>query len=207
MQNTLNEVKSTDTYIDEDISSLVSYIINIYIAKYPISGYINNNPNLHLANLEKFLNKKQLEIIKYPYHSEKPISLIINPNSINKITINIMVNPTNGIVDKESINLLNKLYKNIEENLTVEELLAIIQNNNIVNTDTSNIEYFIIRCQENIVLRSKIIEYIKNALDISDMNIASNGIYRRNMFIREFYNYYGIVDNNKKLVRSKKNNN
>ena len=48
------------TFKDEDTLSLINHLINIYIAKYPISGYISKDPTLHLVNVEKHLNKKQL---------------------------------------------------------------------------------------------------------------------------------------------------
>ena len=97
------------TFKDEDTLSLINHLINIYISKYPISGYISKDPTLHLANVEKHLNKKQLSIIKYPYQTDRPLGITLNCSNNDKIIINIIVDPTTGIVNKESLYFLSKL--------------------------------------------------------------------------------------------------
>ena len=69
------------TFKDDDTLTLIDYLINIYIAKYPINGYISKDHNLHLVNIEKHLNKNQLSIIKYPYQIDKPINIILDRKS------------------------------------------------------------------------------------------------------------------------------
>lgn len=184
------------TFKDEDTLSLIDYLINIYIAKYPINGYISKDHNLHLVNIEKHLTERQLGIIKYPYQTNKPISIVFN-----KIVINIIIDPTTGIVDKESIYFLRNIYKNLKDNITIIELYNYIISSNISTISIDDLTSYIIECQRRLELRNIIIEYVMNSLLESDMNIVSNGIYRSMMFTKEMNTCYHTQN---KLVLSKR---
>lgn len=196
MQNTKNI-----TFKDEDTLSLINHLINIYIAKYPISGYISKDPTLHLANVEKHLNKKQLSIIKYPYQTDRPLVITLNCSNNDKIIINIIVDPTTGIVNKESLYFLSSILSDLKDNITIIELYNYLLNSNIPNISIDSLETYIIECQRRLDLRDIIIEYVVKSLVESDMNIANNGIYRSEMFTREINTCYHIPN---KLALSKR---
>ena len=196
MQNTKNI-----TFKDEDTLSLINHLINIYIAKYPISGYISKDPTLHLANVEKHLNKKQLSIIKYPYQTDRPLGITLNYFNKDKITINIIVDPTTGIVNKESLYFLSSILSDLKDNITIIELYNYLLNSNIPNISIDSLETYIMECQRRLDLRDIIIEYVVKSLVESDMNIANNGIYRSEMFTREINTCYHIPN---KLALSKR---
>lgn len=189
------------TFKDEDTLSLINHLINIYIAKYPISGYISKDPTLHLANVEKHLNKKQLSIIKYPYQTDRPLGITLNYFNKDKITINIIVDPTTGIVNKESLYFLSSIYSDLKENMTIMELYNYLLNSNIPNISIDGLKTYIMECQRRLDLRDIIIEYVIKSLVESDMNITSNGIYRSEMFTREINTCYHIPN---KLALSKR---
>ncbi len=193
--------KENISFKDEDILSLINHFINIYIAKYPISGYISKDPTLHLVNVEKYLNKKQLSIIKYPYQLDKPINIILISPTGQKIYLSIMVNPSTGVIDKEIINLLNHTYNNLSDNITAIELYNYILNNNIPTISIDNLISYLKECQKRLEFRDIIIEYIVNALINSDINIVSNGIYRSKMFTKEMNTCYHTSN---KLVLNKR---
>lgn len=196
MQNTKNI-----TFKDEDTLSLINHLINIYIAKYPISGYISKDPTLHLANVEKHLNKKQLSIIKYPYQTDRPLGITLNCSNNDKIIINIIVEPTTGIVNKESLYFLSSILSDLKDNITIIELYNYLLNSNIPNISIDSLETYIMECQRRLDLRDIIIEYVVKSLVESDMNIANNGIYRSEMFTREINTCYHIPN---KLALSKR---
>ena len=196
MQNTKNI-----TFKDEDTLSLINHLINIYIAKYPISGYISKDPTLHLANVEKHLNKKQLSIIKYPYQTDRPLGITLNCSNNDKIIINIIVDPTTGIVNKESLYFLSSILSDLKDNITIIELYNYLLNSNIPNISIDSLETYIMECQRRLDLRDIIIEYVVKSLVESDMNIANNGIYRSEMFTREINTCYHISN---KLALSKR---
>ena len=196
MQNTENI-----TFKDEDTLSLINHLINIYIAKYPISGYISKDPTLHLANVEKHLNKKQLSIIKYPYQTDRPLGITLNYFNKDKITINIIVDPTTGIVNKESLYFLSSIYSDLKKDMTIMELYNYLLNSNIPNISIDGLKTYIMECQRRLDLRDIIIEYVIKSLVESDMNITSNGIYRSEMFTREINTCYHIPN---KLALSKR---
>ncbi len=196
MQNTKNI-----TFKDEDTLSLINHLINIYIAKYPISGYISKDPTLHLANVEKHLNKKQLSIIKYPYQTDRPLGITLNCSNNDKIIINIIVDPTTGIVNKESLYFLSSILSDLKDNMTIIELYNYLLNSNIPNISIDSLETYIMECQRRLDLRDIIIEYVVKSLVESDMNIANNGIYRSEMFTREINTCYHIPN---KLALSKR---
>ena len=196
MQNTKNI-----TFKDEDTLSLINHLINIYIAKYPISGYISKDPTLHLANVEKHLNKKQLSIIKYPYQTDRPLGITLNCSNNDKIIINIIVDPTTGIVNKESLYFLSSILSDLKDNMTIIELYNYLLNSNIPNISIDSLETYIMECQRRLDLRDIIIEYVVKSLVESDMNITSNGIYRSEMFTREINTCYHIPN---KLALSKR---
>lgn len=189
------------TFKDEDTLSLINHLINIYIAKYPISGYISKDPTLHLANVEKHLNKKQLSIIKYPYQTDRPLGITLNYFNKDKITINIIVDPTTGIVNKESLYFLSSIYSDLKEDMTIMELYNYLLNSNIPNISIDGLKAYIMECQRRLDLRNIIIEYVIKSLVESDMNITSNGIYRSEMFTREINTCYHIPN---KLALSKR---
>lgn len=189
------------TFKDEDTLSLINHLINIYIAKYPISGYISKDPTLHLANVEKHLNKKQLSIIKYPYQTDRPLGITLNYFNKDKITINIIVDPTTGIVNKESLYFLSSIYSDLKEDMTIMELYNYLLNSNIPNISIDGLKTYIMECQKRLDLRNIIIEYVVKSLVESDMNITSNGIYRSEMFTREINTCYHIPN---KLALSKR---
>ena len=189
------------TFKDEDTLSLINHLINIYIAKYPISGYISKDPTLHLVNVEKHLNKKQLSIIKYPYQTDRPLGITLNCSNKDKITINIIVDPTTGIVNKESLYFLSSIYSDLKEDMTIMELYNYLLNSNIPNISIDGLKTYIIECQKRLELRDIIIEYVIKSLVESDMNITSNGIYRSEMFTREINTCYHIPN---KLALSKR---
>lgn len=189
------------TFKDEDTLSLINHLINIYIAKYPISGYISKDPTLHLANVEKHLNKKQLSIIKYPYQTDRPLGITLNYFNKDKITINIIVDPTTGIVNKESLYFLSSIYSDLKEDMTIMELYNYLLNSNIPNISIDGLKTYIMECQRRLDLRDIIIEYVIKSLVESDMNITSNGIYRSEMFTREINTCYHIPN---KLALSKR---
>lgn len=196
MQNTKNI-----TFKDEDTLSLINHLINIYIAKYPISGYISKDPTLHLANVEKHLNKKQLSIIKYPYQTDRPLGITLNCSNNDKIIINIIVDPTTGIVNKESLYFMRSILSDLKDNITIIELYNYLLNSNIPNISIDSLETYIMECQRRLDLRDIIIEYVVKSLVESDMNIANNGIYRSEMFTREINTCYHIPN---KLALSKR---
>ena len=196
MQNTKNI-----TFKDEDTLSLINHLINIYIAKYPISGYVSKDPTLHLANVEKHLNKKQLSIIKYPYQTDRPLGITLNCSNNDKIIINIIVDPTTGIVNKESLYFLSSILSDLKDNITIIELYNYLLNSNIPNISIDSLETYIMECQRRLDLRDIIIEYVIKSLVESDMNIANNGIYRSEMFTREINTCYHIPN---KLALSKR---
>lgn len=196
MQNTKNI-----TFKDEDTLSLINHLINIYIAKYPISGYISKDPTLHLANVEKHLNKKQLSIIKYPYQTDRPLGITLNCSNNDKIIINIIVDPTTGIVNKESLYFLSSILSDLKDNITIIELYNYLLSSNIPNISIDGLKTYIIECQRRLDLRDIIIEYVVKSLVESDMNIANNGIYRSEMFTREINTCYHIPN---KLALSKR---
>ena len=189
------------TFKDEDTLSLINHLINIYIAKYPISGYISKDPTLHLANVEKHLNKKQLSIIKYPYQTDRPLGITLNCSNNDKIIINIIVDPTTGIVNKESLYFLSSILSDLKDNITIIELYNYLLNSNIPNISIDSLETYIMECQRRLDLRDIIIEYVVKSLVESDMNIANNGIYRSKMFTREINTCYHIPN---KLALSKR---
>ena len=189
------------TFKDEDTLSLINHLINIYIAKYPINGYISKDPTLHLANVEKHLNKKQLSIIKYPYQTDRPLGITLNYFNKDKITINIIVDPTTGIVNKESLYFLSSIYSDLKEDMTIMELYNYLLNSNIPNISIDGLKTYIMECQRRLDLRDIIIEYVIKSLVESDMNITSNGIYRSEMFTREINTCYHIPN---KLALSKR---
>ena len=189
------------TFKDEDTLSLINHLINIYIAKYPISGYISKDPTLHLANVEKHLNKKQLSIIKYPYQTDRPLGITLNCSNNDKIIINIIVDPTTGIVNKESLYFLSSILSDLKDNMTIIELYNYLLNSNIPNISIDSLETYIMECQRRLDLRDIIIEYVVKSLVESDMNITSNGIYRSEMFTREINTCYHIPN---KLALSKR---
>ena len=189
------------TFKDEDTLSLINHLINIYIAKYPISGYISKDPTLHLVNVEKHLNKKQLSIIKYPYQTDRPLGITLNYFNKDKITINIIVDPTTGIVNKESLYFLSSIYSDLKEDMTIMELYNYLLNSNIPNISIDGLKTYIMECQRRLDLRDIIIEYVIKSLVESDMNITSNGIYRSEMFTREINTCYHIPN---KLALSKR---
>lgn len=189
------------TFKDEDTLSLINHLINIYIAKYPISGYISKDPTLHLANVEKHLNKKQLSIIKYPYQTDRPLGITLNCSNNDKIIINIIVDPTTGIVNKESLYFLSSILSDLKDNMTIIELYNYLLNSNIPNISIDSLETYIMECQRRLDLRDIIIEYVVKSLVESDMNIANNGIYRSEMFTREINTCYHIPN---KLALSKR---
>lgn len=189
------------TFKDEDTLSLINHLINIYIAKYPISGYISKDPTLHLANVEKHLNKKQLSIIKYPYQTDRPLGITLNCSNNDKIIINIIVDPTTGIVNKESLYFLSSILSDLKDNITIIELYNYLLNSNIPNISIDSLKTYIMECQRRLDLRDIIIEYVVKSLVESDMNIANNGIYRSEMFTREINTCYHIPN---KLTLSKR---
>ena len=189
------------TFKDEDTLSLINHLINIYIAKYPISGYISKDPTLHLANVEKHLNKKQLSIIKYPYQTDRPLSITLNCSNNDKIIINIIVNPTTGIVNKESLYFMRSILSDLKDDITIIELYNYLLNSNIPNISIDSLKTYIMECQRRLDLRDIIIEYVAKSLVESDMNITSNGIYRSEMFTREINTCYHIPN---KLALSKR---
>lgn len=196
------QIKENITFEDKDTLSLINYLINIYIAKYPINGYISKDYNLHLTNIEKYLNEKQLSIIKYPYQINKPITIILLSPIGKKIFISITTDPTTGIVDKEIIDFLNNIYNNnIDNNITASELYNHILNYNIPIISIDSLTSYIIEYQRRLNLRDIIIEYVAKSLLKSDMNITSNGIYRSEMFTKEINTCYCT---NNKLVLSKR---
>lgn len=189
------------TFKDEDTLSLINHLINIYIAKYPISGYISKDPTLHLVNVEKHLNKKQLSIIKYPYQTDRPLGITLNYFNKDKITINIIVDPTTGIVNKESLYFMRSILSDLKEDMTIMELYNYLLSSNIPNISIDGLKTYIIECQRRLDLRDIIIEYVVKSLVESDMNIANNGIYRSEMFTREINTCYHIPN---KLALSKR---
>lgn len=189
------------TFKDEDTLSLINHLINIYIAKYPISGYISKDPTLHLANVEKHLNKKQLSIIKYPYQTDRPLGITLNCSNNDKIIINIIVDPTTGIVNKESLYFLSSILSDLKDDITIIELYNHLLNSNIPNISIDSLKTYIMECQRRLDLRDIIIEYVVKSLVESDMNIANNGIYRSEMFTREINTCYHISN---KLALSKR---
>lgn len=189
------------TFKDEDTLSLINHLINIYIAKYPISGYISKDPTLHLVNVEKHLNKKQLSIIKYPYQTDRPLGITLNYFNKDKITINIIVDPTTGIVNKESLYFMRSILSDLKDNITIIELYNYLLSSNIPNISIDGLKTYIIECQRKLDLRDIIIEYVVKSLVESDMNIANNGIYRSEMFTREINTCYHIPN---KLALSKR---
>lgn len=189
------------TFKDEDTLSLINHLINIYIAKYPISGYISKDPTLHLVNVEKHLNKKQLSIIKYPYQTDRPLGITLNCSNKDKIIINIIVDPTTGIINKESLYFLSSILSDLKDNITIIELYNYLFNSNIPNISIDGLKTYIIECQRRLDLRDIIIEYVVKSLVESDMNIANNGIYRSEMFTREINTCYHIPN---KLALSKR---
>ena len=189
------------TFKDEDTLSLINHLINIYIAKYPISGYISKDPTLHLANVEKHLNKKQLSIIKYPYQTNRPLGITLNCSNNDKIIINIIVDPTTGIVNKESLYFMRSILSDLKDDITIIELYNYLLNSNIPNISINSLKTYIIECQRRLDLRDIIIEYVVKSLVESDMNIANNGIYRSEMFTREINTCYHIPN---KLALSKR---
>lgn len=196
MQNTKNI-----TFKDEDALSLINHLINIYIAKYPISGYISKDPNLHLTNIEKYFNEKQLSIIKYPYQTNKPINIVLISPKKQKIYLSIMVDPATGVIDKEIINLLNRTYNDLNDNMTAIELYDYILSYNIPTISIDSLISYIAECQRKLELRDIIVEYVAKSLATSDMNITSNGIYRSKMFTKEINTCYHTSN---KLILSKK---
>ena len=189
------------TFKDEDTLSLINHLINIYISKYPISGYISKDPTLHLANVEKHLNKKQLSIIKYPYQTDRPLGITLNCSNNDKIIINIIVDPTTGIVNKESLYFLSSILSDLKDDITIIELYNYLLNSNIPNISIDSLNTYIMECQRRLDLRDIIIEYVIKSLVESDMNIANNGIYRSEMFEREINTCYHIPN---KLALSKR---
>ena len=189
------------TFKDEDTLSLINHLINIYIAKYPISGYISKDPTLHLANVEKHLNKKQLSIIKYPYQTDRPLGITLNCSNNDKIIINIIVDPTTGIVNKESLYFLSSILNDLKDDITIIELYNYLLNSNIPNISIDSLKTYIMECQRRLDLRDIIIEYVVKSLVESDMNITSNGIYRSEMFSKEMNTCYHTPN---RLVLSKK---
>lgn len=189
------------TFKDEDTLSLINHLINIYIAKYPISGYISKDPTLHLANVEKHLNKKQLSIIKYPYQTDRPLSITLNCSNNDKIIINIIVNPTTGIVNKESLYFMRSILSDLKDDITIIELYNYLLNSNIPNISIDSLKTYIMECQRRLDLRDIIIEYVAKSLVESDMNITSNGIYRSEMFSKEMNTCYHTPN---RLVLSKR---
>lgn len=189
------------TFKDEDTLSLINHLINIYIAKYPISGYISKDPTLHLANVEKHLNKKQLSIIKYPYQTDRPLGITLNCSNNDKIIINIIVDPTTGIVNKESLYFMRSILSDLKDDITIIELYNYLLNSNIPNISIDSLETYIMECQRRLDLRDIIIEYVVKSLVESDMNIANNGIYRSEMFSKEMNTCYHTKN---KLVLSKR---
>ncbi len=189
------------TFKDEDTLSLINHLINIYIAKYPISGYISKDPTLHLANVEKHLNKKQLSIIKYPYQTNRPLGITLNCSNNDKIIINIIVDPTTGIVNKESLYFMRSILSDLKDDITIIELYNYLLNSNIPNISIDSLKTYIMECQRRLDLRDIIIEYVVKSLVESDMNIANNGIYRSEMFTREINTCYHIPN---KLALSKR---
>ena len=189
------------TFKDEDTLSLINHLINIYIAKYPISGYISKDPTLHLVNVEKHLNKKQLSIIKYPYQTNRPLGITLNCSNNDKIIINIIVDPTTGIVNKESLYFMRSILSDLKDDITIIELYNYLLNSNIPNISINSLKTYIIECQRRLDLRDIIIEYVVKSLVESDMNIANNGIYRSEMFTREINTCYHIPN---KLALSKR---
>ena len=187
---------------NEDALSLINHLINIYIAKYPINGYISKDPTLHLANIERHLNEKQLSIIKYPYQIDRPINIILISPKEQKIFLSIMVNPATGIVDKEIIDFLNRIYSsNLSDTITVDKLYNYILNHNIPTISIDSLTSYIIECQRKLDLRDIITEYVAKSLIESDINITSNGIYRSEMFTKEMNTCYHTPN---KLILSKR---
>ena len=175
---------------NEDTLSLINHLINIYIAKYPINGYISKDPTLHLANIERLLNEKQLSIIKYPYQTDRPLSITLNCSNNDKIIINIIVNPTTGIVNKESLYFMRSILSDLKDDITIIELYNYLLNSNIPNISIDSLKTYIMECQRRLDLRDIIIEYVAKSLVESDMNITSNGIYRSEMFSKEMNTCY-----------------
>ena len=186
---------------NEDALSLINHLINIYIAKYPINGYISKDPTLHLVNVEKYLNEKQLSIIKYPYQTDRPINIILISPKGQKIYLSIMVDPATGVIDKEIINLLNRTYNDLNDNMTAIKLYDYILSHNIPTISIDNLIYYIAECQRKLDLRDVITEYVAKSLIESDINITSNGIYRSEMFTKEMNTCYHTSN---KLVLSKR---
>ena len=190
------------TFKDDDTLTLIDYLINIYIAKYPINGYISKDHNLHLVNIEKHLNKNQLSIIKYPYQIDKPINIILISPKGQKIFLSIMTDPATGIIDKEIIDFLNRIYSNnLNDNTTAIELYDYILNYNIPIISIDSLTSYILECQKKLDLRDIITEYVAKSLLESDMSIVSNGIYRSKKFTQEMNTCYHTQ---KKLVLSKR---
>lgn len=185
MQNTEDII-----FKDEDTLSLIHYLINVYIAKYPIDGYISKNPMLHLSNIEKYFNERQLNIIKYPYQTSSPIGILFNSKG-KEIFINVIIDPTTGIINKEITKSLNDIALiNIEDNITIIELYNYILSYDIPNISIDSLTSYVNECQKRLELRNNIIEYVIKSLIASDMNIMSNGIYRSEMFKKEMNIYY-----------------
>lgn len=186
---------------NKDTLSLINHLINIYIAKYPINGYISKDPTLHLANIEKYLNEKQLSIIKYPYQTDRPINIILISPKKQKIYLSIMTDPATGIIDKEIINFLNNTFNDLKNDMTAIELYNYILNHNIPTISIDSLTSYIIECQKKLDLRNIITEYVAESLIESDTNITSNGIYRSEMFSKEMNTCYHTPN---KLVLSKR---
>lgn len=196
-------------YTKEEIISLINSIINIYILKYPIDGYKNNDLNFHLGAFEQKLTENQKRILTCPYSTgNQKFILRLHVNDIYQINMSpiyIEIDPNTAIVDDFSIMCLTKYYRNLSNNITIEELFTIIKEQNHRNIDYHEVEQYLQNRKNNLELRSIILSYIKEALKYSDY-LSSNGEYRSQMFEKEFTEYYNLELSGKdeKLIRTKK---
>lgn len=205
LQNYLDKRKIN--YTKEEIINLANTIINFYILKYPSEIDENKNLDLSFEMLIQGLTERQKRFISCPYSiNSKKIILRLYINTIYQINarpLMIEVDEKTGIVDDFSIMCLTEYYRNLSNNITVEELFDIIKVQNDC-IDCHEIEEYLKRKQDYLELRDIILSYIKGSLRHSDLT-KSTGEYRNQMFEQDFINNFFLkFEEDDKLTRTKK---
>lgn len=200
LQNYINKRKIN--YTKEEIVSLTNTIINFYISKYP-----NENSNLDFETLIQNLTENQKKFLICPYstNSQKIIFklYISNIHQVNTKPLQIEIDEETGIVDDFSVMCLTEYYRNLSNNITIEELFNIIKSQNHCNIDYHEIEEYIQRKQNHLELREIVLSFINESLRYSDLNKAI-GEYRSQMFEQDIINICNLKLEEEKLARTKK---
>lgn len=203
-------------YDEEMINSLINYLVNAYIYKYPIANFVNKKYELLVGFLEKSMTAKQREILRCPYSRQEtfikeegyPLSLkiIIQNEDGFKASVFIDVDETTGMVDDYSIMCLSEFYRGLSNNITLERLMEIMGEQNLPFVDYSDIVSFLKERKEIKDIRRRVIKAVAKALYESD-SIRENGKYRMEKFLEEFILFYDIDMDEKEIKKEVMQNN